>query len=32
VSEDQKLFWMGFAAAVVIAVALMVAFRLFGGL
>jgi hypothetical protein len=32
VSEDQKLFWAGFAAAVAIAVALMVAFRLFGGL
>lgn len=31
-SEDGKLFWMGLAGAVVIAVALMLAFRLFGGL
>lgn len=31
-SEDQKIFWLGFAGVVVIAVALMVSFRVFGWL
>ena len=32
VSEGQKLFWLGFAGALLIAAALMVVFRLWGGL